>query len=156
LSAEGKPVAFAADVPIPVIPPGESASVTLGTSNDFITSQADTTYRGSLTFKNASGRSRSVQFVVSAEYERTALVYDEERSRTEFQLQKLPEELRRVSDQLDRLSRIAERRGEGRAVEPIRIETTTAFSRGRLNPLFKKPGAAGRRAIRVKVPGGLR
>lgn len=28
-------------------------------------------------------------------------------------------------------------------------------SRGRLNPLFKEPGAAGRRAIRVKVPVGL-
>jgi hypothetical protein len=107
--AEGKDVLLGRDVAIPVIPEGESASVSLGTSNAFIRAHADTTCRGRLSFENASGRRYSKRFVVSAEHERVALVHDEEMPKTQWELQKIPSELERVAREIAGLARVIER-----------------------------------------------
>ena len=110
LDAKGKEVTFGSAAPIPVIPPGKSASIDLGTSNEFILAHSDTTYRGSLRFRTPSGRKRAVQFVLSAEYERKALLHDEERPATEYQLQKIPEALDKIAEELRQISKGLEKR----------------------------------------------
>lgn len=81
---------------IPTLSPGECASVLLGGSNDFFSKLKDTTCKGTITFKNAAGGTRSTEFVASAEHERNALVHDEEEPKTLYQLQRLPEALGRA------------------------------------------------------------
>jgi hypothetical protein len=66
---EGKNVTLG-EKPIPMIPKGESASVLINSSHEFIRTQQDTT----ITFKNARGRRFSEKFTVTAEHERTAMV----------------------------------------------------------------------------------
>jgi hypothetical protein len=60
--------------PIPMIPKGESASVLINTSHEFIHKTADTTFTGRISFKNARGRRFSEPFTVTAEHERAAMV----------------------------------------------------------------------------------
>jgi hypothetical protein len=102
--AGGKDVLLGRDVAIPVIPEGESASVGLGGSHDFLEAHEDTTHNGTLRFSNVSGRQYAKAFVVSAEHERWALVHDEETPKTLWQLQKVPDELQKVAREIKRLS----------------------------------------------------
>ncbi len=60
--------------PIPMIPRGESASVLIDSSHQFIKKQADTTFTGRISFKNAGGKQFSEPFTVTAEHERNAMV----------------------------------------------------------------------------------
>jgi hypothetical protein len=77
-NSKGEDVLLGRDVAIPVIPEGESASILLGASYAFMDAHTDTTFRGTLSFENASGRRYRKPFVVSAEHERVSLVHDEE------------------------------------------------------------------------------
>jgi hypothetical protein len=107
--ADGNDVLLGRDVPIPVIPQGESATVGMGVSNDFIRAHADTTCGGIISFANASGRRFARPFVVSAEHERIALVHSEETPKTQFELQKIPKELERVAREIAALGQVIER-----------------------------------------------
>jgi hypothetical protein len=62
------------DAPIPMIPKGESASVLVNSSHAFISKNQDTTFTGTITFRNGRGRQFSEPFKVSAEHERSAMV----------------------------------------------------------------------------------
>ena len=86
--AKGKDVLLGRDIAIPVIPEGESASVCLGPSHGFVGTHQDTTFRGTIEYRNASGRRYRKSFVVSAEHERVALTHDEETPKTLRELQK--------------------------------------------------------------------
>lgn len=101
--SNGQDVLLARDVAIPVIPEGESASVVLGSSHSFITSQDDTTCEGTIEYRNVAGRKFQKSFVVSAEHERAALTFDEEGPRTLRELQKLPEKMEKVARAIQRL-----------------------------------------------------
>ncbi len=109
--AEGNDVVLARDTAISVIPEGESASVLLGASHKFVNACQDTTYRGTIRYQNASGRRYRKPFVVSAEHERIALTHDEEGPKTLHELQKLPDELKRVANAIGRLEGILEQSG---------------------------------------------
>ncbi len=107
--AEGKDVLLGRDVAISVIPEGESASVLLGSSHNFVRTHQDTTFRGDIEYRNASGRQYRKPFVVSAEHERVALTHDEETPKTPRELQKVPDELKAVARAIGRVEGILER-----------------------------------------------
>ncbi len=102
---DGQEVAVGLDNTIPVLGPGETASVGLGTAHGFMAKTADTTRRGVTVFQNASGRERSKRFVISAEHERRALLHDQETSRTLYDLQRVPDELKRIADAISKAAR---------------------------------------------------
>ena len=85
---------------IPVLLPGEVASVVLGVTHRFYSEDSDTTCSGTIQFKTASGRKRSHDFMISGEHERRALTFYEEAPKTHYELQKLPRELEKIRDQL--------------------------------------------------------
>lgn len=60
-------------------------------------------YQGGITYLNSSGQTKTQPFYVSAERFRKRLVHDEEAPRTHFELQKIPTELKRIGDELQRL-----------------------------------------------------
>ena len=62
------------ETPIPMIPRGEGASVLIDSSHEFIRKQPDTTFTGTISFKNRRGRRFSEPFTVTAEHERSAMV----------------------------------------------------------------------------------
>jgi hypothetical protein len=104
--ANGTDVLLGRDVAIPVIPERESASVLLGSSNAFIGAHADTTCRGIVSYENASGRTFSKPFLVSAEHERAALVHNDEMPKTLWELQQIPDELKHVAAQIKNVVRV--------------------------------------------------
>ncbi len=104
--ADGKDVLLGRDLPIPVIPAGESSSVMMGASHRLFNAHADTTRHGTIRYKNGSGREFAVRFMVSAEHERAGLVHDAEEPKTLYELQKLPDELARVAKQVAAVGQI--------------------------------------------------
>lgn len=102
---DGREVVLGADNTIPVLAAAETASVGLGTANGFIAKISDTTRHGVITFENASRRRRSKRFVISAEHERRALIHDQEMPRTQYELQRIPAELKHIADAITRAGR---------------------------------------------------
>ncbi len=102
--AEGQDVVLGSSHSVPVIPTGESASVFIGTANRFMEAHKDATFRGTIKFKNASGRERSKPFVVTAEHERSALVHDDEMLKALHELQKVPDALASIAAKIDELT----------------------------------------------------
>lgn len=85
---------------IPIIIAGDSASVMLGVSHEYINAWKDTTRRGTITFDDATGKHYSRAFVVSAEHDRLSLLDDTERVKTEYELQKIPDALKKIAKEL--------------------------------------------------------
>jgi hypothetical protein len=100
------PIVLGVNSPIPTIGPGDDASVMLGLTHEHMQVFADTTRRGIITFADATGAEYSRPFVVSAEHERIALSYDDERVRTEYELQKIPELLKKIANELHRANEL--------------------------------------------------
>jgi hypothetical protein len=73
LEPDGKPVALGL-TPIPMIPKGESASVLVTSSHHLIAKTPDTTFTGTISFRNSRGRRFFDHFTVTAEHERNAMV----------------------------------------------------------------------------------
>ena len=73
LGLDGGPVTLGVK-PIPMIPKGESASVLVNSSHELIAKTPDTTFSGTIAFRNSRGRRFSERFTVSAEHERNAMV----------------------------------------------------------------------------------
>ena len=107
---DGREVVLGADNTIPVLGPGETAAVALGTAHGFMAKTPDTTRHGIVSFANPSGRRLSKPFVISAEHERRALLHAQETPRTEYELQRIPGELKRIAEAITKA-------GRGRAPE---------------------------------------
>lgn len=103
--AEGKEVLLGRDVAVPVIPRGESASVSLGGSIAFFAKNQNTTCKGTVSFENVSGRKYVKPFVLSGEHERQALFYDSEEGKALRELQRIPSELQAVERAIRSASR---------------------------------------------------
>jgi hypothetical protein len=92
-----------ADCDIEIFVPGETATMLIDMGAAFFQVIAVADYQGSLSFLNSSGQTRTQSFHLSAERFRKRLVHDEETPRTHFELQKIPAELKRIGDELQRL-----------------------------------------------------
>lgn len=70
----------------------------------------DMNYSGHVKFKNASGRIFEHSFHLSAEQHRNRLSYEEEKTKTHHQLQRIPEELRKLNFEVKKLRTFLEGR----------------------------------------------
>jgi hypothetical protein len=107
LNVKGEPVRISAlptgaDI-IPVLSPGQSTAVLVGVAYRFFEIYRNTTYSGSVIYKNASGTIRSSRFVVSAEVHRQSLVHEDEEAITHEKLQKIPRQLEEIVAEIGRL-----------------------------------------------------
>ena len=101
----GRDVVLGLEGAIPALAAAESASVFLGTAHDFLAKVSNTTRHGRIAYTNASGRRRSKPFMVTAEHERQALMHDQEALRTHFELQRIPDALKKIAEEISRLAR---------------------------------------------------
>jgi hypothetical protein len=86
--------------PIPMIPKGESASVLINSSHEFMRKLPDTTFTGTITFKNARGKRFSETFTVTAEHERNAMVLATDAQELQRDVEKIRAALESVASTL--------------------------------------------------------
>lgn len=96
LNSKGEPVVFtvmegAPD--IPVLLPGESASILIDGVGQFFGAVSDANYSGSVEFKDASGSDQKHRFLLSVEGHRKSLYHEDEEPMTHHQLQQLPSKM---------------------------------------------------------------
>jgi hypothetical protein len=101
LGRDGKPIALGAE-PIPMIPKGESASVLVTSSHDLISTNEDTTYTGTISFKNSRGRTFSELFTITAEHERHAMVLATDDQEMKADLKRIREALEKIENTIRR------------------------------------------------------
>ena len=94
---DGQPVPLGAE-PIAMIPKGESASVLITSSHDLIRKNQDTTYTGTISYKNSRGRVFSEPFTISAEHERHAMTLATDE-------QELKEDIKRIREALEKIEK---------------------------------------------------
>jgi len=94
---------------LPVLLARDEATSLLGESHSFLKRFADSTWSGTVSYEDASGDHHVRAFSVTAQHERLALVHNEERPRTEFELQKIPDRLERIAGELENIRRLLEK-----------------------------------------------
>jgi len=106
LDANGELVRFTnqeGGAEIPVLMPKESVAVLIGANHTLFEKYKDMDYSGEIEFSDASGKRMKHRFYLSAEAFRNTLVYDEEGSRTHYEIQKIPDELRKLRGEVRQL-----------------------------------------------------
>jgi len=93
---DGKTISLGA-APIPMIPKGESASMLIMSSHDLISRNQDTTFTGTIRFKNLRGRAFSEPFMITAEHERVAMVLATDEQELKEDIKKIREALESVA-----------------------------------------------------------
>lgn len=101
LEPGGKPVGLGL-APIPMIPKGESASVLVTSSHHLIAEIPDTTFTGTISFRNSRGRRFSQRFTVTAEHERNAMVLATDEQERHRDIEKIRGALEDVAKSLRR------------------------------------------------------
>jgi len=74
----------------------ESASVCLGAVHDFLARYPDAIFEGTISFATSDDRKQTNAFVLSAKHLKRQLTFTSEGPRALFELQKVPEELRKI------------------------------------------------------------
>jgi hypothetical protein len=98
---EGERIGFWADG-ITVLLPGESVSQVIDVHHQFMKAHADAVYTGTIRYKDASGARYSEPFLLDARPYARSPTYGEEDSRTHYELQKIPEELRKLRSAIEK------------------------------------------------------
>lgn len=99
---DGHTVQLAGGNAIPVLLPGESSSVSLGTSHALFNQHDDTSVSVTIQFTDASGSIQSKTCKVSAEHERSSLVHTREELRTHYDIQQIPGALKEIANAISR------------------------------------------------------
>jgi hypothetical protein len=105
-NSKGKEICFSASddtIQIPVLHSGESISKTIDGHVEFFQQDRQHVYTGKVTFTDASGRKYSHKFRLDAEVYRETPSYDEEALKTHFELQKIPDQLRKLERELKQI-----------------------------------------------------
>lgn len=105
LDSQGKQVKFMfqEEAPdIPVLLPGENASVLIDESSRFFSSTTDARYSGYVRFKDVYGSDRKHRFYLDIEHHRGSLYYDKEEPKTHYRLQELPKKLDELTSELQK------------------------------------------------------
>lgn len=103
VNSKGEPIRFTEQEgapDIPVLLPNESATVLIDGAKQFFESVSDANHTGSIHFQDAAGNPRKHKFYLSVEYHRKRLYFDQEEPKTHYQLQKIPEKLDNVVNEL--------------------------------------------------------
>jgi hypothetical protein len=113
MNEQGEAVHLGSGGVVPVLNPGEEASVAVSVAHKFFAMGEPLVFSGRLSFNDASGNSHSKQLVVSAEHERRALLHQSEEPKTLYELQKLPAKLDAIAKELRSLREVVDRLGPG-------------------------------------------
>jgi hypothetical protein len=89
---------------IPILLSNESVAVLIGGSHTIYQQYSDMNYSGILEFQDVSGRKMKHTFYLSAETYRSTLDYEEEEVRTQFELQKIPEEIEKLRKEVMKIA----------------------------------------------------
>lgn len=100
-TSDGTPVNLGSQ-PIAMIPKGDSASVLIDSAHQFVSKHTDTTFTGTISYKNAGGRQFSEPFTVSAEHERHAMVLATDTHELQSDLQKMRKALEDIATSVRR------------------------------------------------------
>jgi hypothetical protein len=136
LTEKGKEAIIGHDGHLPVLPPGDVASVVLGLSHNLTQWTTGATAHGTVAFKTASGRKKSVAFSVSFASELHSLLYDDEMPRTLYDIQKISKSLDEIKGELQRLREVLER---PQYSEPTGAHAFMGRARRLLRRAFSRP-----------------
>jgi hypothetical protein len=90
---------------ISVLLPQESVSTLVGVASKVVREMADTRFEGECWWIDAAGKKQHHPFLCSVDGSLRQLIFDEEMPRTLHELQKIPDELCRIADHLQGLTR---------------------------------------------------
>jgi len=99
---------------IPVLLPNESVAVAIGGAHAMYKQYQDMNYQGRIEFHDASGNKNEYPFSLSAETYRKTLTFDEEALKTHYEVQKIPDELKRLTREVAQLRSLLMLSREGR------------------------------------------
>jgi hypothetical protein len=88
---------------IPVLLPQESVSTLIGASHDTVRKLSDTQFGGECHYKDSSGKRFRQNFICSVDASQKQLLHDNELPKTLRELQDIPKELARITEQLEKL-----------------------------------------------------
>ena len=118
LNSKGETVRFTSQEgssEIPVLMPNESISTLIDGSKQMFQKCQDMNYTGLVEFKDASRKRMSRHpFYLSIEKYRKTLYFSEEDPKTQYELQKIPEEIRKLSDELHEVRTLLKTKAESR------------------------------------------
>ncbi len=106
LDVEGNPIRFSqVDPEIPILLPNASVAVLIGVANQFLNKYKNGEYSGEVEFKEYPGSNKVLRhkFFISSEMYRRQLVYTSEEQETHDKLQKLPDEISKITYELKEL-----------------------------------------------------
>ncbi len=108
VSSGGKEVRFSADdeeIQVPVLLPSQSISKMIDGHIEFFQPDQTHQHSGIIKFKDPSGRKYSHQFKMDAEMYRGTPTHSEEEVKTLFELQKIPEHLKKLENELKKIGK---------------------------------------------------
>jgi hypothetical protein len=111
-NSKGEKIRFSPDNAtheISILVPGQQISKMVDGNIQFMQTEGPHIYRGTVKFEDSRGRKSSLPFLLDAESLKGTPSYVDERSRTQYELQKLPEVLRRLCDEVETVARRLER-----------------------------------------------
>jgi hypothetical protein len=94
---------------IAVLLPGQSIATLVGTDIEMFNKYKDMNYSGAVEFANASGRTSQHSFYLSAEQYRGSPTHEQEGLKTHYQLQQVPNELRKLNSELKKVRALFEK-----------------------------------------------
>lgn len=103
LDSNGKSIELGANGVIPVLLPGESVSRIVDGSIQYFQRNDRSDYSGAVLYADSSRRKRKVRFIASAEKFAGAPLYEDETMLTHEKLQALPEGLKEISGQINKI-----------------------------------------------------
>ena len=110
-TAEGDEVSLGTDGVISSLLPNESAFKFLGAAVSFFGDKpsADLTSQGTIRFKDATGESYVRKFQTSGDHERESMMYVDKEEITHRELQRIPEKLKKIGEELEQIRKQADR-----------------------------------------------
>lgn len=111
-NSKGKEIRFAPELDsneIAVLVPGQYISQFIDGHVQFFQSEGPHIYRGTVKYADGTGRKKSLRFLMDAESLRGTPSYVDESTRTHYELQKLPEMLQRLCNEVKEATRHLER-----------------------------------------------
>jgi hypothetical protein len=115
LNSKGEPFVFTKQEGAPdvaVLLPGDSASRLIDGAVQFFPAVKDANYSGYVEFQDGSGKRSRHKFHISFEDLRSSLYYDEEESKTHYELQKVPAKIDGLIRELKGIRRTLEADGD--------------------------------------------
>jgi hypothetical protein len=102
----GKEIRFSAErssPEIPVLMPGQSISMLVDGHIQFFEMKKKHGYSGKIRFKDGTGKTKQHRFVLDAEMLRGTLLHDKEELKTHYEVQRLPDALKKIEMELSRI-----------------------------------------------------